>query len=1053
MFYRDVPTFYLVLIILFLTGSVNAGEVAPRAVPSDRFVTEIQQLSDLVDNSAYEDAYAKGDSLLPLVRAEFPDGSCDEAKILDFMVHACYRGRRVMEPAAIAMGQKAVQMKEALLGGDSPELANSLMHLGNLYSRRWEAELAIAFYDRAEKILARAGSKFDPQRAVILSSTGVAYRRMSRNDQALNYYGQALAIQERVLGADHPDVASTLNNQAVVRGAQGDYSTGVALHRRALAIRENHFGPNHEWVGESANNLASQLGYLGKYDEALAYQERAVRIFRDVLGTEHQRYWWAKLNLGIAYLDMGDPAGALPICQDALVGIQNRYGAEHPETCYVLEALGGCHYGLKEYEVALAEFTRSVRLGEAAYGVGSYETAYSVGEQGRCLIALDRLDEAVERLNSSLENWEAYLEEDNALMCSILNRLSEVHLQRNDYELALHNATRSAVLCRKDLGEDHPLLAEIYLLEGRAQLGMGQYDVALAKALQAEDISRRHLQTTMRVLSENRALDYAGSRVDGLNLALSVLTDGEQGTRVARVWDAVVRSRSVVLDEYTARNRFLSDRDDALTAALMDSSLVLRERLANLTLRGPGWEDLSVYQGMLSETGKDLNDIERQLSLRSAKYRRWQVENEAGFAQVSAVLPVGSALVGYLRCKSESGVESYLAFVLPESSAEPRVHILGEAQVIDAAVADWRDQATFGTRRVTQEDSDRQEGVAKEGVATRGFMKVPQNAEGQLEAYREAGTALCRLIWDPLVADLATASPVFLVPDGSLHLLSFASLPQDDGRYLVESNRLLHLLTSEKNLIPGAEKKAATGRLLALGGPDYESAPVGESPESVLAGLVFSPLPHARTEVERLGTIWLGQGGEVELITGPEATEERMKQGLPSTQVLHLATHGFFLPGNQQAGQNSRWDNPLTRAGLALAGANHWQEAASGNNDGILTAEEISALDLADVQWAVLSACDTGLGEVDSRGEGVFGLRRVFTLAGASTVIMSLWSVDDKCSRDWMSSLYRARWQDDLSTAAAVRQASCELLNQRRETGQSIHPYYWAGFVAAGDWR
>jgi CHAT domain-containing protein len=83
----------------------------------------------------------------------------------------------------------------------------------------------------------------------------------------------------------------------------------------------------------------------------------------------------------------------------------------------------------------------------------------------------------------------------------------------------------------------------------------------------------------------------------------------------------------------------------------------------------------------------------------------------------------------------------------------------------------------------------------------------------------------------------------------------------------------------------------------------------------------------------------------------------------------------------------------------------------------------------------------------------VFGLRRVFTLAGASTVIMSLWSVDDKCTRDWMSSLYRARWQDDLSTAAAVRQASCELLKHRRETGQSIHPYYWAGFVAAGDWR
>ena len=1050
--HRYGPLWKLILIALCWLAMGATAKAAPEAKLSAKFSPQIMQLADLLDQSAYEEVYTSGAALLPDVRAEFDGPSYDEAKILDFMVHSCYRSRRVMDPEALVMADNAVRIKEDLLGHQHPELATSLMHLGNLYSRRWEPELAIPYYDRAVRILTAAGPGYDDQRAIILSSTGVAYRRLSQNKKALELYGQALVIQEQVLGPDHPDVASTLNNQAVVLGERGDYAQGVKAHRRALAIREKQLGPDHEWVGESCNNLASQLGYLGMYDESLAAQERAVQIFRDQLGTDHQRYLWAKLNLGIAYQEMGDPAGALPICHDVLVGLENLYGPGHPEVCYVLDALGSCHYGLEEYEVALDYYSQSLRNGEAAYGEGSFETAEAGQQMGRCLIALGRLDEAVERLNRSLESWENYLEKDNALMCSILNRLAELQLQRNDHEQALAHARRSIALGLRDLGDGHPLVAEAYLLAGQAQFGLGNNDGALASALLAESISRKHLQSTMRVLSEDRALDYAGSRIEGLNLAMSLLFDGDMGPRVAQVWDAVVRSRSAVLDEYTARNRFLSDRNDDLTAALMDSSLVLRERLANLTLRGPGWEDLSVYHGMLAETEVDLKGVERQLSLRSASFRRWQSDHGEGFAQIAESLPTDSALVAYMRRQDESGATSYVAFVLPEAGAEPRVHVLGQAEDIDAAVAAWRDQATFGTRQVGQRNNE----IAA-GTSTRGFLKVPRDSEEQMATYLEAGIAIRRLVWDPLAIDLARATTVFLVPDGSLHLLSYPSLPLDDGHFLVESGSLLHLLTSEKTLIGGGDKTIAAGRLLALGGPDYggEAGADGKtrSAVSVMAGLQFNPLPHARTEVDRLGAIWAAQGGEVELVTGPEATEERLKQALPTTQVLHLATHGFFLPGGQQGDDTERWDNPLTRSGLALAGANDWRQAASGNNDGILTAEEVSALDMTDVQWAVLSACDTGLGEVDGRGEGVFGLRRVFTLAGAKTVIMSLWSVDDECSRDWMSNLYRARWQDGLSTAAAVRQASCEILHHRREAGLSVHPYYWAGFVAAGDWR
>jgi CHAT domain-containing protein len=139
-------------------------------------------------------------------------------------------------------------------------------------------------------------------------------------------------------------------------------------------------------------------------------------------------------------------------------------------------------------------------------------------------------------------------------------------------------------------------------------------------------------------------------------------------------------------------------------------------------------------------------------------------------------------------------------------------------------------------------------------------------------------------------------------------------------------------------------------------------------------------------------------------------------------------------------------------AGLVLAGASRRGDRPAGIDDGILTAEEISALDLGGVEWAVLSACDTGTGVVRA-GEGIFGLRRAFQIAGVRTVIVSLWPVEDRLARIWMERLYAARLSRHRSTADAVRDASLALLSDRRQRHASTHPLYWSGFVAAGDWK
>jgi CHAT domain-containing protein len=234
----------------------------------------------------------------------------------------------------------------------------------------------------------------------------------------------------------------------------------------------------------------------------------------------------------------------------------------------------------------------------------------------------------------------------------------------------------------------------------------------------------------------------------------------------------------------------------------------------------------------------------------------------------------------------------------------------------------------------------------------------------------------------------------------------------------------------------------------------------------------FEPLAAAGRETEEIATLWNAAEGPgsaaanntARVLTGAAASEAAVKEQAGGRQVLHLATHGFFLGGRCASALNDSGrkpqaptaavagENPLLLAGLALAGANHRASAAADEEDGILTAEEIAALDLDGVDWAVLSACDTGIGEVQA-SEGVFGLRRAFQVAGARTVLMSLWAVEDAATRAWMTILYRNRLTGKLSTAEAVHEASLEILRRRRSRRQSSHPFYWAGFVAVGDWR
>jgi CHAT domain-containing protein len=238
--------------------------------------------------------------------------------------------------------------------------------------------------------------------------------------------------------------------------------------------------------------------------------------------------------------------------------------------------------------------------------------------------------------------------------------------------------------------------------------------------------------------------------------------------------------------------------------------------------------------------------------------------------------------------------------------------------------------------------------------------------------------------------------------------------------------------------------------------------------------LRFPLLPASQQEVENIAVLWkrsmsqahAGRVNDPLELTGEGATREAFLQYAPGKRVLHVATHGFFMEGSCQSVLerqsntlkrdspflHATAENPLLLSGLALAGVNRRDPKQSTEDDGILTAEEIASVNLEGVDWAVLSACETGIGAIKA-GEGVFGLRRAFQVAGAKTVIMSLWRIEDETTRQWMTALYRNHFLNQEGTGESVRDASLQILRQRQARHQSTHPFYWGAFIAAGDWH
>jgi CHAT domain-containing protein len=448
-------------------------------------------------------------------------------------------------------------------------------------------------------------------------------------------------------------------------------------------------------------------------------------------------------------------------------------------------------------------------------------------------------------------------------------------------------------------------------------------------------------------------------------------------------------------------------------AALLDALGRERAQLSKLILKGPAGTPAAQYQAAVRALEEKVEKLEVEVGRRSAEYR--VLAQPVTLDAVRAAIPAGGALLEFVRyfpadVKAQKTFPArYVAYVVTKAG-EPTWADLGDAAVVDDLVKALREQ-----------------------------VRTPDGAD-----VKTVARLLDQAVMAPVRPLLGASTEILVSPDGELNLIPFAALVDETDRYLVERYQFTYL-TSGRDLLRLQVRSEASGQPVIVADPDFGTSPSGATRASggTLAGVSFAALPGTALEAEALGELL----PSARVLRGAAATESAVKS-LRRPRIFHVATHGFFLPA---AGTGSRdpgasIENPLIRSGLVFAGANAPKAAGAGGDDGVLTALEAAGLDLWGTQLVVLSACDTGVGEVRT-GDGVYGLRRAIVLAGAESQVMSLWPASDAVTRDLMQDYYD-RVLDGEGRSAALRAVQLKMLESRKRS----HPFYWAAFIAEGAW-
>ena len=946
--------------------------------------------------------------------------------------------------------RRSLAIKEKALGPEHPDTALALGNLGELYRTMGAYDKAEPLQRRSLTIREKVLGPVHPDTALALNNLAALYFTMGSYDKAEPLYRRSVVIYEKALGRDHPGTAVALGNLAGLYSSMGAYDKAEPLQRRSLAINEKVLGPEHPDTALALGNLAELYSTIGAYDKAEPLYIRSLAIREKALGPVHPDTALALNNLAVLYFTMGSYDKAEPIYRRALAIYEKALGPEHPQTALALNNLALLYVTMGAHDKAKPLYQRAMVIKEKALGLEHPDTAGTLNNLAELYRTIGAYDQAEPLLKRALAIYEKALGPEHPTTALALNNLAALYFTMGAYDQALPIFRRALAISERTMGPEHPSTTRALNNLAWSSVVQGQNGEALALMERAQWIDRKQIEQILGFAPEAQQTQFLATLENTYFAYLSLIRQHflDNPKAIRNALDVWLARKGILLEAQKRIQNVLAGDGNPQAQESFAKLIGIRQELARLVLGVPGKEGPEAYQKRIADLTSQKEILEGQLSRLSQIFAQRRKTRIATTSVVASTLPKGAVLIEMVRMKDldfrnvQSGASRYLAFVLT-SGKSPDVSLidLGDADNIDQKAAD--------------------------------FKKSLGNSKTPPDLLAKQSNDLYRLIFAPLTSALGKSRQIFLSPDGSLNLIPFEVLRNDNGRYLIETHTFRYVSAGRDIAGYGMIKEKGQKALL-MGDPDFDLA-AGQATEEKertltrsrnMQGISFSRLPGTKEEVEAIAAI-LGRSAS-NTYTGKTARESVLTQS-KSPRILHMATHGFFLSDQDWSSlmdeksrgiiitakeaplgkKPVRTENPFLRAGLALAGANR-SLAQEGVTEGILTAEKILGLNLRGTDLVVLSACETGVGDVKN-GEGVYGLRRAFTQAGAKSLVMSLWEVPDKETKELMVSFYKNLQSGKMNRAEALRSAALKQRTTVMARYGSDNPYYWAAFVFLGE--
>jgi CHAT domain-containing protein/Tfp pilus assembly protein PilF len=817
--------------------------------------------------------------------------------------------------------------------------------------------------------------------------------------------------------------ATRLSHQPREVAEQGNYVEAAPLPDRALALREQAQRPDSAEAAAADHDLAEIYREMGAYAKALPLARRALHLREILLGADHPDTAESLNDLGVLHMDMGDYAQALPLYERALRIRTQRFGPLHPATAETLNNLAAAHWSLKQYAQAEPLFERALAIREETLGRDDPQTATSLNNLAELYRSMGQPAKAVPLLERAATIWEKALGPHDPRVATALSNLAMFHWAAGEPRRALPLLERAAAICDESLGAAHPDTVRSRNLLAALNQNLGRYAEALALYRRALVAEEANLANLFAFTSETQKLQLLKKSQGHYFAALSLIRRRFPSDPAAVRFglELVLRRKGIVLDAQSRTQEVLAKQLTGENLHLWQRLVQHRSDFAKLLFAGPGNQSLQDYRQRVTALQTSIAADEQMLGDRGSFLPELAAPCHVTADEVAKHLPFGSALVEFVlvpdwdeRRLAWSSSSRYLGFTL---TSENRVSLtdFGDAGAIDAQI-----------RGLLQ--------AIREPQFFKDFVGYTSRTDAEL-------TRAYEVLLKPLEAAMGATGALIVSPDGELNKVPFAALRRANRHYLIE-DRMLSYVASGRDLLRARVAPVPTVSLFLVADPAFDD-PRAESSQfrtrPLSGGPYFPRLPGTLKEAELIAPL---VSGTKTILLGPQATEGAVR-AVQSPRILHLATHGFFLENvdkpildimSSGQGSSSTPDvSAMVRSGLALAGANNARSVTSGD-DGILTALEVTGMNLHGTDLVVLSACDTALGDIKA-GEGVYGLRRAFVLAGAKNVVMTLWAVDDKTTRSLMERFYRA-YAGGQAAAPALRRAQLETVAALRDTFQ-----------------